>query len=166
MPSQASSTGSTWVSKTDRHLQLINTSVFEKESQQRTKALEESRQQKLKQKDEREKRRFAKQLQRSSNNFYDPSASKSVNGTMIDIEGIPFRVTKNGDKLMKVAGEDSHAGAYKLVGRINNLVIDLQYLGDPHPPSATPKTWLSGGTRFFRSKKGNLYRAGIVKAHR
>lgn len=133
-----SSTGSAWVTKNDRHLQLINTTVYEKESQQRAKAIEETRQQKLKQRDEREKRKFASRLQQAGHN---PSASRSINGTIIDIEGIPFRVTKNGDRLMKVAG-------------------------DPHPPSATPKTTMMWGVRFIRSKKGNLYRVGIIKAQR
>ncbi|KUJ11153.1 uncharacterized protein LY89DRAFT_654880 [Mollisia scopiformis] len=138
---QASTTGSAWVSKTDRHLQIINTSIYEKESQLRTKAIEETRQQKLRERGERDKKRFTKQLQRSANNAYSSSTSKSINGTIVDIEGIAFRVTKNGDKLIKVPS-------------------------DPHPPSATPKTWSSGGILFFRSKNGNLYRAGIVTAHR
>jgi hypothetical protein len=134
----ATQPSSAWVTKNDRHLQLINTTVYEKESQQRAKAIEETRQQKLKLRDEREKRKFASRLQQAGHNS---STSKNINGTIVDIEGIPFRVTKNGDRLMKVAG-------------------------DPHPPSATPKTTMMWGVRFIRSKKGNLYRAVIIKAQR
>lgn len=102
---QSSSTGSAWVTKNDRHLQLINTSVYEKDSQQRAKAMEETRQQKLKQKNEREQRKIASRFQRSGHNGQDSSASRNINGSIVDIEGISFRVTKNGDRLMKVAGK-------------------------------------------------------------
>lgn len=102
---QLPTTGPAWVSKTDRHLQLINTSVFEKESQQRAKAIEETRQLRLREREERDKKRFTKQLQRSSNNAFVLPATKSINGTIVKIEGIGFCVTKNGDKLMKVPGE-------------------------------------------------------------
>ncbi len=36
--------------------------------------------------------------------------------------------------------------------------------GDNDRPSATPKTAVIGGVKFYRSKTGNLYRHGIVKA--
>jgi hypothetical protein len=99
-----------WVTKTDRHLQLINTSIFEKESQNRAKALEETRQQKLKQRDEREKARFSKHLERLGGNIDNSSddqirlAGSPGNYEMI-VQGIRFRVAKNGSKLVKVPGE-------------------------------------------------------------
>jgi hypothetical protein len=45
-------------------------------------------------------------------------------------------------------------------------VMDLRCLGDLNAAKSTPKTTLVGGVRFYRSKSGNMYRSGIVKAHR
>ncbi|KAE8444695.1 hypothetical protein EG329_014353 [Mollisiaceae sp. DMI_Dod_QoI] len=160
---QSQATGSAWVSKTDRHLQLINTSVFEKESQQRAKAMEQTRQQRLKQKDEREKARFAKHLQRSANNAY---SSNGPGTHEIELGGIRFLVTKNGSKLKKIPGENSHTATNSAVGEINRSIMNSRYLGDANAAKATPKTTLVGGVRFFRSKNGNMYRAGVIKAHR
>jgi len=133
-----------WVTKTDRHLQLINTSIFEKDSQKRAKAMEETRQQKLKQRDEREKARFDKHLQRLGGNHYNGPVSRSTDVAgkyEINVQGIRFRVSRNGSKLVKVPG-------------------------DLNAAKSTPKTALVGGVRFYRSKSGNMYRSGIIKAHR
>jgi hypothetical protein len=43
---------------------------------------------------------------------------------------------------------------------------DLRDLGDENAAKSTPKTATIGGVMFYRSKNGNLYRSGIVKAHR
>jgi hypothetical protein len=37
---------------------------------------------------------------------------------------------------------------------------------DDNTAKATPKTATVGGVKFYRSKNGNLYRSGIVKAQR
>lgn len=98
-----------WVTKTDRHLQLINASIFQKDSQQRAKAMEETRQQKLRHRDEREKAKFNKHLHREGGNGHNGSSSHT-NGTTgsyeINVQGIRFRVAKNGSKLVKVPGEE------------------------------------------------------------
>ncbi|KAK1600271.1 uncharacterized protein LY79DRAFT_664589 [Colletotrichum navitas] len=59
----------------------------------------------------------------------------------VEIQGIRFRVAHSGSKLIKVSG-------------------------DLHPVSATPKVAFVGGVKFHRSKTGNLYRAGVLKAQR
>ncbi|CZR54173.1 related to YTH1 Protein of the 3` processing complex [Phialocephala subalpina] len=169
LSAEPSTTVSAWVTKNDRHLQLINTAVFEKESQQRAKDMEQSRQQKLKQKDGREKMRFMKHFQRPAINAYNSSTPQSTNGGKpheIELDGIRFLVTKDGSKLMKVPGESSHSTASKAVGDTKESTMGLQYLGDANAAKATPKTKVVHGVRFFRSKNGNLYRAGIIKAHR
>ncbi|TVY48729.1 Zinc finger CCCH domain-containing protein [Lachnellula occidentalis] len=135
-----------WVTKKDRHLQLINTNVFEKDSQIRAKAMEETRKQKLMQRDVREKGKFNRHLQRLATNNYGALAPQEHSATApanyeINVQGIQFRVAKNGSKLLKVPG-------------------------DLNAANATPKTALIGGVRFYRSKNGNMYRSGIVKAHR
>ncbi|TVY85446.1 Zinc finger CCCH domain-containing protein [Lachnellula suecica] len=136
--------GAAWVTKKDRHLQLINTNIYEKDSQNRAKAMEETRKQKLMQRDAREKTKFNKHLQRLAGNNYptlQSHATTAPSNYEINVQGIQFRVAKHGSKLVKVPG-------------------------DLNAAKSTPKTALVGGVRFYRSKNGNLYRSGIIKAHR
>jgi hypothetical protein len=146
---------------------LINTSIYEKDSQNRAKAMEETRKQKLKQRDEREKAKLHKHIQRlgGSNSMTGPSLSTQAAGNHeLDVQGIRFRVTNNGSKLVKVPGKSSRK-AYNQV----HLDIQSQYSpcpGDLNAAKSTPKTALVGGVRFYRSKSGNMYRSGIIKAHR
>jgi hypothetical protein len=158
-----------WVTKTDRHLQLINASIFQKDSQQRAKAMEETRQQKLRHRDEREKAKFTKHLHREGGNGYNGSSSHT-NGTTssyeINVQGIRFRVAKNGSKLVKVPGEEILTPTTCTNAGLGRSVRDLRYSGDLNAAKSTPKTTLVGGVRFYRSKSGNMYRSGIVKAHR
>lgn len=130
-----------WVAKTGRHLQLINTSVYEKDTQNRAKAMEETRKQKLKQRDDREKTKLHKHIQRLGGGNIGGPANHPTANYEIDVQGIRFRVTKNGSKLTKVEGDFNAA-------------------------RSTPKTALVGGVRFYRTKNGNMYRSGIIKAHR
>jgi hypothetical protein len=97
-----------WVTKTDRHLQLINPAIYERQSQQRAKAIEETRKLKLRQRDERERVKLSRHLQRLStmNGQSGPSSSTVVAPNYeISVQGIRFRVVKNGSKLMKVSGK-------------------------------------------------------------
>ncbi|TGO78652.1 hypothetical protein BELL_0059g00230 [Botrytis elliptica] len=131
-----------YITKTDRHLQLINKSYFEKDSQIRVKAIEETRKQKLKQRDEREKLKLSRHLQRlsasSGSSMVQPTGTTNYE---ITVNGIRFIVTKNGSKLVKAPGDLTSA-------------------------NTTPKTTLIGGVKFYRSKNGNMYREGIIKATR
>lgn len=157
-----------WVTKQDRHLQLINTSIFEKDSLNRAKAMEQTRQQKLKQRDDREKTRFVKHLQRAAGNKYDASVKRAAGTTSnheVEVNGIYFRVAQNGSKLVKVPGEDWPRTADRHFG-LGGSVMSLQCSGDLNAAKSTPKSALIGGVRFHRSKSGNMYRAGIIKAHR
>lgn len=95
---------STWVAKTDRHLQLINSSVYEKESQARTKAIADSSQQKTRMKDEGEKARLAAYLRSGPPGV---AAAKPTNGSgsyELTVEGIRFLVAKDGRRLVKAPG--------------------------------------------------------------
>ncbi|KAK0632554.1 hypothetical protein B0T14DRAFT_504528 [Immersiella caudata] len=133
---------SSWVTKTDRHLQLINSSVYEKESQARTRAIEQTRRQKRTMRDERERTKLVSHLHRMANNGgMAPPGQSSADKYEIAIQGIRFVVAKNGSKLVKVPGPGNSA-------------------------ETTPKMAVVGGVRFYRSKNGNLYRHGIVKAQR
>jgi hypothetical protein len=46
------------------------------------------------------------------------------------------------------------------------MEFDSHDVGDEDSAKATPKSANVGGVTFYRSKNGNLYRSGIVKAHR
>ncbi|KAI0841026.1 hypothetical protein F5Y06DRAFT_235737 [Hypoxylon sp. FL0890] len=133
-----------WITKTDRHMQLINTSVYNKETQQRVNAMEQSYQQKQSQKNSREKAAFM------ANMFHGgaPGASAALPNTPnsaspyeVEVDGIRFRVVQQGSKLVKAPD-------------------------DVNPPSATPKVTSIGGVKFHRTKHGNLVRHGIVQAQR
>ena len=100
----ASDSQSTWVSKTDRHLQLINTNVYEKETQARAKAMAESSNQKTRMKNEREKSKLAAYLRTTPAGV---AAAKPTNGSgsyELTVEGIRFLVAKDGSKLVKAPG--------------------------------------------------------------
>lgn len=99
----------TWVSKTDRHLQLINSSVYEKDSQTRAKAIAETIQQKRQRQDDREKVKLKQFLQAGSAGptTIATATVRSANepgAFELDIEGIRFRVAKDGSKLVKLSG--------------------------------------------------------------
>ncbi|KAI1470419.1 uncharacterized protein F4812DRAFT_417460 [Daldinia caldariorum] len=133
-----------WVTKTDRHLQLINTSVYEKESQQRASAIEQTHRQKQLQKNNREKAIFMNNMLQSGaigKPVGLPNTSASASPYEVVVDGICFRVVQQGSKLVKAPD-------------------------DVNPPSATPKVTTIGGVKFHRTKHGNLVRHGVVKAQR
>lgn len=106
----ASNSSPAWVMKTDRHMQLINPAIFEKQSQDRAKAIEETRSLKLKQRDEREKTKINKHLQRFGNQrSFNPTKirnSDPVANYELIVQGVRFLVAKGGSKLIKVSGEN------------------------------------------------------------
>ena len=97
-----------WITKRDRHMQLINSSVFDKETQLRSKAIEETRRQRAQQRDQREKLKIKKHLQflsaaeRPTASY--PTSQKSMLHELI-INGIHFLVVDGGSKLSRVAGK-------------------------------------------------------------
>lgn len=101
------STGS-WVAKRDRHMQLINTSIYDKDTQSRVKAIQETRRLKAQQRDEREKFKINKHIQRftpKSTKVAGTSALESTHTTHeVTIDGIQFRVTNGGSKLVRAFG--------------------------------------------------------------
>ena len=97
------------MSRNDRHRQLINANVYEKETQNRVKAIEETRQKRLKGRKTREKTLFNNYLRHQA-----AASSASTAGTPngvdtgrneIVIEGMRFRVADGGKKLLKSTGK-------------------------------------------------------------
>jgi hypothetical protein len=95
--------GSRWVAKNDRHLQLINANVYEKEVQNRAKAIEQTRKQKQDDKRRKEKARFNAFLTRQQG-AAPTNSNTDASRDQIVVEGIQFRVTDGGKKLVKVTG--------------------------------------------------------------
>lgn len=93
------------MSRNDRHRQLINANVYEKETQNRAKAMEETRQNKLKDRKTREKSQF-KDFLRHQAGAGDATANSNsaVGKNEIIIDGISFHVADAGKKLVKASG--------------------------------------------------------------
>lgn len=143
-----------WVTKRDRHMQLINSSVYDKETQARKKAIEETRRRKALQKDQREKQKIERHL-----NTLTLRAGQATNVVHeISVNGLRFHVADGGSKLVRMRGENHKDGTH--------LLSRSQLLGATDSASTTPKQANIGGVTFLRSKNGNLYRLGIVKAKR
>lgn len=83
-----------WVTKRDRHMQLINSSIFNKETQMRNKAIDHTRRQKLFQRDLREKSKIQRHLA-------GLSKSAPTNVHEILINGLAFQVVNGGSKLCR-----------------------------------------------------------------
>ncbi|KGQ11652.1 Zinc finger CCCH domain-containing protein [Beauveria bassiana D1-5] len=125
-----------WVSKTDRHKQLINANIYQQQAQSRAQAIEETRKRKLTRQHNSERARF--------NNFIQQSQGSSIQNheqPEIMIDSIRFLVRDGGKKLVRAADNSSDA------------------------PS-TPKTTAVAGVRFHRTKTGNLVAHRVVKDHR
>ena len=98
-----------WIAKHDRHRQLINPSIYEREMNLRARDMEETRKLKAQRRDEREKLKINRHLQRLATQSRLQSASQSSadpSNTPYDIfiSGIRFLVADGGGKLVKKAG--------------------------------------------------------------
>lgn len=147
-----------WVAKRDRHMQLINTSIYDKEVQARTKAIAET------EKTKREKRAKAEEakVMRYAQGVSLPSAQNSVTNQpssyQIYIHDAPFQVVRGGSKLIRQSS--ARFRPYSL------NKSDLHLIEDPKNANTTPKRVVVGGVTFVRSKNGNLHRLGAVAAKR
>ncbi|KAI4135780.1 MAG: hypothetical protein LQ347_000369 [Umbilicaria vellea] len=153
-----------WITKRDRHMQLINSSVFDKESQARSKAIEETRRQKAQQRDQREKLKIKNHLQ-FLNAAEQPAASLSTTPNFmlhkLVINGVQFQVVDGGSKLLRVAGK-----TIRDTGNTPRLRLNSEFLDAATAARSTPKHAKIGGVTFLRSRNGNLYRSGIVKTRK
>lgn len=103
-----------WVSKTDRHRQLINANVFERESQNRAKAIEQTRQAKLKSQRKQERARLKEFIRQQASVSATETAAggkATQESNELVICGIRFRVMDRGRKLVRVQGTQRHSSA-------------------------------------------------------
>lgn len=95
-----------WVTKNDRHMQLIASSVFDKETQLRKQAMDETRRQKVLQKDQWEKSALEKHLRalHAAAAKTSTASSNDVTSTVhhININGLSFQVVNGGSKLSRI----------------------------------------------------------------
>ncbi|KAI1208312.1 uncharacterized protein F4807DRAFT_430812 [Annulohypoxylon truncatum] len=133
-----------FVTRHDRHLQMIKTDIWEKESVNRINAMEQTVRQKQLRRDKKEKAAFMSSVVQSGASAASDNQSnapQSASPFEVVVDGIRFRVIQKGSKLVKA-------------------------LDDVHPPSDTPKMTTIGGVKFYRTKHGNLVRHGVVHAQR
>lgn len=151
-------------------MQLINADVYEKDAQTRARAIEKTRVQNQQMRDARERAKLRSHFSYLAHGRPTGSGSGSGSNTpqsyQIVVEGIPFAVAKNGSKLVKLPGASLPLPVSPPRSPGYDFYEDSAYssLGDPNPASSTPKTAIVGGVKFYRSKNGNLYRHGVVKA--
>ncbi|KAF4455460.1 hypothetical protein F53441_2250 [Fusarium austroafricanum] len=128
-----------WVSRTDRHRQLINANVYEKDTQNRAKAIEQTRQRNISGHRQREKAQFNEFMKHQAT---APSAQTNPAGrNVLTIEGVQFRVMDGGKKLVKIPDA-------------------------PNSSSRTPKSAIVAGVKFYRTKTGNLVANRFVNDQR
>ena len=94
---------STWIAKQDRHRQIIHPAIYERERLARMRDLEMTRRAKAAQDDERQKAKIQKHLQGQSTPM-----NKSTPIHEITVQGLPFRVTNGGSRLLRISGENHH----------------------------------------------------------
>lgn len=98
-----------WVAKRDRHMQLINTSIYDKETKLRSRAIYETQRKKAQQFHEHERSKINKHLQRLAPKLNQVTGSSPVSDSTriahnVTINDIQFRVTNGGSKLVRVFG--------------------------------------------------------------
>ncbi|KAL9005788.1 MAG: hypothetical protein Q9188_001454 [Gyalolechia gomerana] len=97
-----------YVSKRGRHKQLINSSVLDKVMQQRRQAIESSQHRKALMNDQRERERMRRYLEglhasQGSSNAQVSQTSGSI-AHRIEIDGLSFKILKDGSKLARIYG--------------------------------------------------------------
>lgn len=157
--SASDGTSPSWVTRTDRHLQLINTNIYQEQTEARAKAIQQTKLQKHHQKEARERAQILNHLKRTANPSIVSANPAAAPVYEVVVEGIRFRVTNDGSKLVKVPG--ASLPLLRHVRVTAHLCPD-----DINGPKATPKMAFIGGVKFYRSKNGNMYRQAIVKAQR
>ena len=158
----ASQSQSGYISKHGRHKQLINSSIYDKESQKRIKALETTQQQKASARNQWERNQMQQYIRKldvdSNRSQVYASAASGQNTYQIQIDGLNYSVLNNGSKLARVFG--------KMIVLYPYCWLLLIKLGPFDKVQSTPKRATLHGVVFLRSKNGNLYRSGAVRAKR
>lgn len=120
-----STDNSQWVSRTDRHKQLINANIYQQQAESRAQAIEQTRQRKLTQQYSSEKTRFNTFVQQNSGN-----TTPNHGPAEITIAEARFLVRDGGKKLVRSAGRSMlQSCSYQtiLIFRQITLVMPLRH---------------------------------------
>jgi hypothetical protein len=132
-------------------MQLINSAVYDKETQARAKAMEETRKLKAQRRTEREQ---AKVLRYAQGSTVSTAAQPSADHQIL-VNDVPFKIVRGGSKLVRVSSMCPSQS-------LSLLRIGLPFIDDPNKANTTPKRVTVAGVAFVRSKNGNLHRLGAV----
>ena len=161
-------TSNGWVAKRDRHMQLINSAVYDKEAQARAKAMEDTRKAKAQKKTQIEQAKVLSYAQGVGRQFPPPTvaaapaAATHPAGYQLFFNDIPFRIARGGSKLIRMSSatpDDSYMTCFSRTGLPGAP-------DDPNTANNTPKRVSVAGVTFVRSKNGNLHRLGAVTSKR
>lgn len=94
-----------WVTRRDRHNQLINTTVFEQKNQERIKAMEETAEKRRLERDARQKDRITKHFAAGQPPVSAGYEKSTILNHEVDVDNIRFRVTDGGSKLIRTNGK-------------------------------------------------------------
>ena len=95
----------TWVTKRDRHVQLINSNIYDKEIQTRNKAIDKTLRRKALEKQKLEKEKINRHLRSFKKNTGGPSqVSVTSTSQEVNIDGLRFIVMNDGSKLRRIRG--------------------------------------------------------------
>lgn len=165
------STSNGWVAKRDRHMQLINSAIYDKEAQARAKAMEESRKAKAQKKAQIEQAKVLNYAQGVGRQFPPPTVAAAPSlptaapqsaRYQLFFNDIPFGIARGGSKLIRMSSATPS----------NDFAIFCPGTGlprapdDPNTANSTPKRVSVAGVTFVRSKNGNLHRLGAVTSKR
>ncbi|MCJ1396404.1 hypothetical protein MMC18_009294 [Xylographa bjoerkii] len=106
----------TWISKRDRHMQLINSSIYDKETNLRQQAIDKTRHERALQRNQREMLKIGKHFQSIGDNTVPVPVPHSLRGETavyeVNINGLRFQVLNGGSKLSR------DQGSYEFITRI------------------------------------------------
>lgn len=148
-------TSNGWVAKRDRHMQLINSAVYDKEKQARAKAMEETRKLKAQRRAEREQGKVLRYAQAAGAGATVSTAAQPAAGHQILVNDIPFKIAHGGSKLVRLS-------SMRALRDLRVPGTGLPVVDDPNTANTTPKRVNVAGVTFVRSKNGNLHRLGAV----
>jgi hypothetical protein len=136
-------------------MQLINSAVYDKETQARSKAMEETRKLKVQRRAEREQAKVLRYAQGPGAAAMVSTSAHPSSGHQIIVDDVAFKVARGGSKLIRISS------AYLPVIP-NSHRIGLPFIDDPSTANNTPKRVTVAGVPFVRSKNGNLHRLAAV----
>jgi hypothetical protein len=141
-------------------MQLINSAIYDKEAQARTKAIAATQKGKQERRGKAEEAKVLRYAQGSRNPHVDATAASAPGGVsnfasyQVFIHDIPFQVAQGGSKLIRQSSAT--------LASCTSIGTGLRGLDDQRDADKTPKKVAVGGVTFVRSKNGNLHRLGAV----